>query len=258
MKFKHRTIGHIVLILIILILFLLPFLFEGIRDLFTPNAIRGLLINAGVFGYLIIILLILAANPLPIPGTAVILAGGYVYGLMMGSLVSLIGIILGASVSFLLVRKFGRPLLEKLVDEHHIRHFDHIFKKRGLVVALISYAVPIFPSDAVSLLLGLTRTKFSTFLGLVILGHIPRVLIINSLGGDLYSGLKWSTFFILLGCLIFVLITIFRERLKKVFFKELHVLEKEAKVVEREVEYIEGEVGLKRKKYDKKAKIAKH
>ncbi len=242
MKLKHRTLSYVIAALAILFFSLSPFLFEGVRELATPSLLRELLLDAGVWGYLLIILLILASNPLPIPMTAIVLASGYAYGLLLGSLVSLAGIVLGSSLSFLLIRKFGRPFLAKLVDEHHINHFNCIFRKRGPVAALISYAVPLFPSDAVSLLLGLTKIRFTTFLGLVTLGHIPRVLIINSLGGNLYSGLKASTVYLLLGCLLFVLIAFFRERLKKLFFKELHTLEKEAEFVGKEVKIVGKEV----------------
>lgn len=233
MKIKHRYISYGAIILILIILSALPFFFEGFRNLASPTFIRNLLINSGIFGYVFMVLLLIASIPLPIPSTPIVLGGGYVYGTIVGSLLSLIGIVLGASVSFLLVRHFGRPLLEKMVDEHQIIHFNHVFKKRGAIAALISYAIPIFPSDAVSLVLGLTRISFGTFLGIVILGHIPRVLLINSLGGNIYSGLTLSTFLILLGTLIFVLIAAFREPLKRFFFKELHQIEKEVDKVEK-------------------------
>lgn len=261
-KLKQRSLAYIIVLAIIILLSILPF-FIDVKNFASPTFIRNLLINAGAFGYGLLILLILASVPLPIPSSPVILGGGYVYGTIVGSIVSLIGIVIGASISFLLVRRLGRPILEKLVDKHHIIHFNHIFKKRGAVAALISYAVPVFPSDAISGILGLTRMNYGTFLLLVVIGHIPRVLLINSLGQNLYSGLTTSTIVILVATLLLVLIAAFREKLKKFFFKELHQLEKGAKVVEKELEKdaklveieVEGEAKFVEEEVEKDARI---
>lgn len=235
MKHKHRITGYIMVAIIIVIFSLLPFFFDNLKNFASPAFIRDLLINSGVFGYGLLILLIIASVPLPIPSSPVILGGGYVYGMIIGSLVSLIGIVIGATISFVMVRKLGRPVLEKLVDKHHIIHFNHVFKKRGIAAALISYALPIFPSDCVSAILGLTRMSYRHFLLIAIIGHIPRVLLINSLGQNLYAGFNTNTLIILGISLIFVLIALFREKLKKFFFKELKEIEKE---VEEEIKKI--------------------
>tara|TARA_Y100000310_G_C20474324_1_gene711631 strand:+ start:206 stop:910 length:705 start_codon:yes stop_codon:yes gene_type:complete len=224
MKIKHRLFGYIVLAVIIIGISILPLFLDVFQNFSSPEYIRTLLIDAGIFGYGLLVLLLLGSIPLPIPSTPIILGGGYVYGLVIGSIVSLIGILIGASISFLLVRRFGRPLLKKLVDEHHMKHFNHVFKRRGKVAVILSYAIPIFPSDAVSLLLGLTKMRYTTFITLVILGHIPRVLLINSLGSDLYTGFTINSLFVVLGNSVFVLIAIFRKVLKKFFFKELREL----------------------------------
>jgi uncharacterized membrane protein YdjX (TVP38/TMEM64 family) len=235
MKKHHRYLGYALLITIILSLSILPFLFEEVRNLASPTYLRNLLINAGVGGYAILVGLLIASIPLPIPSVPSILAGGYVYGTWLGSLISLVGIAIGSTVSFFLVRHIGRPLLEKMVDKHHLDHFQHIFKKRGLIAVVISYALPIFPSDAVSSFLGFTRIKYSVFILLVIIGHIPRLLIINSLGNDLWSGFSTTTLLIVFLSVSLVTIAAFRETIKRFLFKELKAIEKEAKILERKV-----------------------
>ena len=224
MKHKYRFIGYIVVLIIIAILAIIPYFIPAFRNFSSPNYIRELLISVGPFGYFVFMGLLLLTVPLPIPSTPVVLAGGYVYGTFLGSSLALIAGTIGGVIAFLLIRKFGRPLLDKLVDEHHIIHFNKIFKKRGIIAAFISYAIPLFPSDAVSLILGLTRIKFRTFLLILIIAHIPRYLIVNSLGADLYTGFTWKTALILLGGIVFVLVSVFREKLKKLLFKEMKYL----------------------------------
>ena len=154
------------------------------------------------------------------------------------------------SISFYLVRIFGEPLLEKLVDQHHLHHFNHIFKKKGLLAAFISFAVPLFPNDTVALILGFTNIPFLTFLFILILGSIPRALIVVSIGGDLFTGFTIRTLILIIIGALFVLSAIFREKLKLIFFKELRELEEESKVMEEEAELIEKKLmRTKKKKY---------
>jgi uncharacterized membrane protein YdjX (TVP38/TMEM64 family) len=227
MKHVHRFVGYIVLIVFILLVGAVAFAFPGVLTLGSVAEIRQFLLGFGTFGYGMFVLLLMLSIPLPIPSTPVILAGGYLYGVVAGTGLALVANIIGASLSFYLVRHFGTPLLEKLVDKKHIIHFNHIMKKRGKIAVLISYVVPLFPSDAVGLMLGLSKIKYRHFIGLLILGHIPRYLIINSLGQDLFSGFTLRTIIVLLFAATLLLVAIFRKWLKRKFFKELHAVERE-------------------------------
>jgi len=233
--------------------------FTNLKNFTSPEFVRDYLISFGHWGYLMYVVLILLSIPLPIPSTPIILAGGYVYGMIVGTILALIGAIIGGTIAFYLVRFYGKPLLEKLVDKHHIDHFNHIFKKRGSIAALISYAIPLFPSDTINLILGLTRMKYLTFLFLVIIGHIPRYLIVNSLGEDLYAGFTIKTLIMIIAAIIFVLIAAFRERIKKIIFKELRELEDEAIYVGEKLGIIErSKIKVQEIKKKVKKRIKKH
>ncbi len=252
MKQRHRHYGYLVLTIIIILFFGLNYFFPEVKNFSSPSFVRELLLGFGIWSYPIFIILLLLTIPLPIPSTPVVLGGGYIYGTILGSILALIAVIIGSTISFYLVRVYGRPLLERLVDQHHIEHFNHIFKKKGPLTAFISYVIPVFPSDCVSLILGLSKIKYRTFLMIVILGHIPRFLIINSLGEDLFIGITWKTILILLSATLLIVIAIFREKLKKFLFKELKELEHEAKITEK---VLEKELKKDIKIIEKKAKI---
>ncbi len=232
MRHKHRLFVYLLVIVTLISLIFISSTFSFWENLLSPSYLRSLLLSTGIWGYLIVILLLVLANPLPIPSTPIVIAAGYVYGLVTGTLLSIFATIVGSVVSFLLVRHFGRTLLEEMVSEHQIVHFNHLFKKRGLTLAFISYVVPIFPSDAISALLGLTRTSIRTFIAIVTLGHIPRYLIINTLGSDLFTGLTLRTVLVLIIAGIFILIALFREPIKHFLFKELKKLKKTEKTIE--------------------------
>lgn len=256
MKQKHRLISYLILGFILLVLAVFAYFYwPSLKQFTSPSYIREYLFGLGIWGYLMFAFLLFLSVPLPIPSMPVAVLGGYLYGAFWGTILGLIAMILGSIVSFYLVRIYGLPLLEKLVDKHHIVHFSRVLQKRGNVGILISYAIPIFPEDALSLILGLTNIKFLTFLVLVIFGNIPRFILLNSLGDDLSVGLSWRTAFVFLLAIVFLLIAIFRKPIKRLLFKEIRSLEKES---EKEIVVVETktrkEIRLVEKKLKKKIK----
>jgi uncharacterized membrane protein YdjX (TVP38/TMEM64 family) len=245
MKTKHKIWGYIGLGVLLIIIAISTYFIPGFEKFTSPEYVRYLLIGLGNWGYLVFVILLIVSVLSPVPATPIILAGGYVYGLITGSLLALISIIIGGSILFLLVKKLGEPLLRMFIDEHHIQHFRHILKKRGKIAALISFVVPLFPSSSVMLIVGLTGIGYIGFIALVILGHIPRFLIINSFGADLHSGLTLQTVLVASLGVLLILVAAFRVPIRKFLFKELRELENEAIVVEK---FVEKEVIRKKRK----------
>lgn len=252
MKTKHRIWSYIVLFLILAVLLLsAKFWFPGLTKFSSPAFVRDYFINLGAIGYLAFIGLIALSVILPMPSTIMAISGGYVYGVLTGTVLALIGTVLGATVSFYLVRVFGEPLLEKVVSKKNYLHFNHLFKKRGTRIALLSYALPIFPADSLNFLLGLTNIRYAAFLVILILGSIPRYVIVASLGENLWMGITLKSAIILGAAAIFILIALFRERIKLILFKELKEIEKEVekevkiteKAAKKEVKFLESEFG---------------
>lgn len=250
-KAKHRMKGYLILALIILILVLAHNYFPDFRNFASPSFVREYLLELGNWGYLVYIILFVLSIPLPIPSTPVAIAGGYVFGIIVGTALTIIAALIGASIAFYLVRYYGEPLLEKMVSKHHIHHFMHIFKKRGINGAILAYAIPVFPSDSINFILGLSRIRYHTFLLVVIMGSLPRYILITAFGQELLTGFTWKTVIVPILVAVYLLIAIFREKIKKIVFKELrfaeHEMEKELMWVEKEVEKAEEEVGMKKK-----------
>ena len=233
MKQKHRYLSYLVLLLAIAILTVGYFLFPNIKNFASPNFVREFLLGFGIWSYPIFIILLILAVPLPLPTTPIAIGGGYLYGTLQGTLLSLVALVIGSSIAFLLVRMYGKPLLERMVDAHHIEHFNHVFKRRGLVMAFVSYIVPIFPTDCVSLFLGFTKTRFRDFIVIVTLGHIPRLMIINSVGDSLFSGFSIVTVIAVALAVVMVGIAIFKEKIKLLVFNELKEIKKEVVITEK-------------------------
>lgn len=88
----------------------------GLFDLLTdlPH-LQTLIRQSGLFGYSLYILLFIIATLFLLPGSILVIAGGIVFGPLLGTLLSLIAATLASSCSFLLARWLGRDLLLKYV-----------------------------------------------------------------------------------------------------------------------------------------------
>lgn len=252
MKQKHRLISYLIFGFVVLVLAVLAYYYwPSLEKFFSPSYLKEYLLGLGAWGFLFFVLILAISIPLPIPSVPIAILGGYLYGTILGTLLGVIATIIGSVASFLLIRTYGLPLLEKLVDKHHIVHLSRILQKRGNIAALISYSIPLFPNDSVSLTLGLTNIRFLTFLALVTLGNIPRFLLLNSLGEDLSLGFSARTVILILLAGLFLLTAIFRKPLKRLLFREFKLLEKEA---EKEIVVVETKIGKEIKLVEKELK----
>ena len=62
----------------------------------------------------------------PIPGQIVGVMNGYLYGIAAGTLYSMIGLVIGTATAMVLGRRFGRPLVERLVNPTQLARWDDI------------------------------------------------------------------------------------------------------------------------------------
>ena len=59
------------------------------------------------------------------------LVNGYLYGVWLGTLYSMAGLVLGTALAMALGRWFGRPLVERLVRPESLSHWDRIARHQG-------------------------------------------------------------------------------------------------------------------------------
>lgn len=148
-----------------------------------PERLEELLKGLGPAGPLAIIALqvaqVLAA---PIPGQVVGLASGYLFGPWLGTLYSMIGLMLGTGLGVWLVRRWGRPVVERLVKAEVLARIDHFSQNLGMPLLFLVFLLPFLPDDAIILAAGLTDIPMPGILLAAFLGRLPGVLISAWLG----------------------------------------------------------------------------
>ena len=175
---------HLELVFVLLILAAIGAAFYHINTSFKdPSEVRDYLQSFGVFGPLIVILLIiLEVIFAPIPGIIIAIGSGYAFGALRGTLYSYIGNVIGTMIAFWLSRHFGRPLAKKLIREEKLDYYDRFFRERGIYALWAAYLLPIFPTDIISFVTGLSSLRFRKFIRIVLIGFIPNMLILNYFG----------------------------------------------------------------------------
>jgi uncharacterized membrane protein YdjX (TVP38/TMEM64 family) len=138
-----------------------------------------------------------------IPGQALMIASGYIYGFTGGILITWASLVLGGQVAFWLARKYGRPFAEKFIAPNTLDRWDNSAAGRGALFYVVTLVMPFFPNDAMCYVAGLGSMSPRRFLAANIMGRgIASFLtvFVGSFAGQIPS-LIWifAGGFILLG-----------------------------------------------------------
>ncbi len=107
--------------------------------------------------YILIVLLILPASWLSI-------AAGYLYGSYYGSLIVFISAFLGASLAFLISRKFFSNKILKVINKFpKLSLLEKIIQKGGLKLIILTRLSPLFPFSILNYFYGLNKISYRDF-----------------------------------------------------------------------------------------------
>lgn len=124
---------------------------------------------------LFILLVALECVIAPIPALILYVAGGMLFGPLLGGLYSIIGNLIGAALAFALARKWARGYFEKKIPEKTKKKFHDFSIKHGALAIFLLRVNPLTSSDLFSYVGGLSRMKFWKFLLGTGLGLAPLV-----------------------------------------------------------------------------------
>lgn len=127
-----------------------------------------------------------------IPGEVVEIAAGYVFGSWGGALLCITGIVLGSSITILLVRKFGAKFVYAFYPKEKIDALPIINDppKRNLLTFLL-FVIPGTPKDLFTYAVGLTDMKIPLYIALTTVARFPSVILStvsgNAVGDENYT-----------------------------------------------------------------------
>ena len=153
--------------------------------------LEALIITLGVWGplayitlYVVVTITMLSALPLTI-------AGGIIFGPIMGVIYTVIGAGLGLSLSFLIARYIARGAIEKKFgNTSAFKKIDEGVRKDGWFILATTRLLPIFPFGIQNYIYGLTSIGFIQYLLLSIIFILPGTSVFVMLAGAFASGDK--------------------------------------------------------------------
>ena len=144
----------------------------------------------GAWGIVILLLLqIVQVFVALIPSETIEIAAGMCYGGWWGFVLCAAGVILGSFGVFSLIKRFGTPIVHKLVSEKKLKEF-HFLKnaERMEMITFILYFIPGLPKDVFTYFAALTPLSTKNFLIISIIARTPSILISNIAGAQYMEG----------------------------------------------------------------------
>lgn len=119
-----------------------------------------------------------------VPGSALTVIAGGLFGSVLGMVVVSSGATLGACLAFLIARYLARDAVaEWLSRQPAFKKLDDLTERRGAVIVALTRLVPLFPFNLLNYGFGLTRVPFWTYAFWSWLCMLPGTAVFV-LGGD--------------------------------------------------------------------------
>jgi len=154
------------------------------RDAVNVEALQAWVDGFGLAGPIIFMLLYAVATVLFLPGSALTLAGGAIFGPLWGTLYNLTGATLGATLAFIIARYLAADWAEQK-SGGRVKQLKEGVEDEGWRFIAFVRLVPLFPFNVLNYALGLTRIKLSHYVITSYLCMLPGAIAYTYLG---YAG----------------------------------------------------------------------
>ncbi len=173
---------HLLKIMIILaLIFASTFIIARFTGILTIEKIEAWLTAAKslspVYVVAIVILLLFADLFIAVPTLTISILSGFFLGQFTGSLAAITGMMLAGIIGYIISFIYGDRLITALIKDKHQRHeARETFQKHGIIMILLSRAVPILP-EVTACMAGATGMPFITFILSWSASTIPYAMI---------------------------------------------------------------------------------
>ena len=221
---KNHTILNFIAIFIILIIGGIYFYDNFLALLANRDELKSFLLQFKFLAPIVLIIFIaLQVLFAPIPGQAAGLTSGFLYGPILGTIYSIMGLMIGSYLAFFLSRKFGRPFVEKFVSPNTLKKFDHFSKENGLIALFLIYLLPALPDDAICYIAGLTKIRIRVLMIISTIGRLPGFIVLNIIGSGLASQTsKNSLIIFVIFMIISIILFLYKNKIEKVMMNMIN------------------------------------
>ncbi len=151
-------------------------LLENVLGIQLEPLISAWVTHAGAGTAATVIGLLAADLFLPIPSSLIMVLSGAAFGVVWGSILSLVGSVGGEWLGFELVRRYGRSASARFVDDDEFERLSRVFDRHGAAAVVVTRALPVV-METLSVVAGLSAMTRRTFLVASLLGTLPVVVV---------------------------------------------------------------------------------
>jgi uncharacterized membrane protein YdjX (TVP38/TMEM64 family) len=164
----------------------------------------------GWWAPVVFVLLWIAASVLFLPGLAITIAGGLVFGAVWGTVWTTVGANLGAVAAFLVGRYAARGMVEGMVEKNQaLKKIDDGVRRQGWRMLMVTRLVPIFPFNVQNYVYGLTDIPLRTYVLVTLPCMLPATIAYNFAAGSVRTGNFGKTLWYLgVAAVFFVLLSL--------------------------------------------------
>ncbi|GMR04918.1 MAG: hypothetical protein BMS9Abin23_0838 [Thermodesulfobacteriota bacterium] len=215
---NKKTLKFIILIIFVVGgFFMVRYL--GLGQYLDQEKMREWIEGFGVWGPVIYMLIYSIAPSFMLPGLAITVVGGILFGPFWGVVYVAVGATIGASLAFLIARYMGRDWVEGLLKSPRLKEIDEEVEKKGWKIVAFTRLIPLFPFNFLNYAFGLTRIRFSHYLLATFIFMFPGIIayvVFSSSILEIFKGRVSMTFVIGVVLVVFVsLLPLLYKRFKK-------------------------------------------
>jgi 3-dehydroquinate synthase len=124
---------------------------------------------------------------LPVPSSVLMTMAGALLGFNAGWMVNLIGAMGSAVLGFVLCRRWGKPMFDRLIKPSDSARITRFFERYGIWAILLSRSVPML-SEVISCMAGLSAMRSRIFFAVALAGTWPLCIAYAWAGDNAVAG----------------------------------------------------------------------
>ena len=136
---------------------------------------------AGFWGFAVFVLIYMGVAATPIPVTIMATAGGLIYGLPFGTILSMVGVVGGCWIGYWIARALGRDTVLRLLGSH-AETIESKLTDGGFYAVCALRLMPGFPYWPVNYGSGALGIDNRTFLSATVISSLPGQLSLVAVG----------------------------------------------------------------------------
>ncbi|MDN4601319.1 TVP38/TMEM64 family protein [Paenibacillus sp. F6_3S_P_1C] len=147
----------------------------------------------------------------PLPTLLIVGVNGAVYGLWAGFLYSWIGMVLGCTVTFLIVREIGKSaFVERWASKPRVQRSMVWIRRNAFSYVFLLSIFPVGPFVIINVAAGIARMRFMSFLLAVSFGKAIMIFCVTYIGSNVAQFMehpvRWG------GVLLFIAVSLWASR----------------------------------------------